>query len=175
VASVGVQALMGRYGYPLTLRERLLLHARLTGGGCWTWLGALDADGYGKYVLPRDGHWKQRRYLRPHRLAYEEFVGPIPEGLTLDHRCRNRACINPSHLEPVPSVENVMRGEGAGAKNARKTHCKSGHPLAGDNLVLTTYRGRAWRACRTCRRRWSREAQARRRAARRAEMARETA
>jgi hypothetical protein len=76
------------------------------------------------------------------------LVGPIPEGKQLDHLCRNRACINPEHLEPVTAKENILRGESFSAKNARKTHCIHGHELSGDNLRILKH----GRVCLECRR-----------------------
>ena len=69
---------------------------------CHTWVGALDRDGYGKFWV--DGH-----YVAAHRFAYERRVGPIPEGLEIDHLCMNRACVRPQHLEPVTHQENKVR------------------------------------------------------------------
>lgn len=71
----------------------------------------------------------RRRAVLAHRLAYEILVGPVPAGLTLDHLCRNRACMNPAHLEPVTMRANVLRGEAPAARQARRTHCRHGHPL----------------------------------------------
>ncbi len=108
--------------------------------GCWNW-DVCDNLGYGRAT---DG---KHRSVKAHRLMYERLVGPIPEGLVIDHLCRNRTCVNPDHLEPVTQSENVRRGNGFSAVNARKTHCKRGHPLDGDNL----YRNPAGaRVCRTC-------------------------
>ena len=70
-----------------------------------------------------------------HRVAYEKAYGPIPEGLVIDHLCRNGLCVNPEHLEAVTRKENILRGEGACAQNARKTHCKRGHELIPENLI----------------------------------------
>ena len=81
-----------------------------------------------------------------HRLIYEELIGPVPEGKELDHLCRQRACVNPWHLEAVPHAVNVRRGVSLLAQNARKTLCLNGHPLSGPNLYV--YRGR--RTCRVC-------------------------
>jgi hypothetical protein len=84
---------------------------------------------------------------RAHRLYYELEKGPIPKGLTLDHLCRVRCCVNPDHLEPVTPVENVMRGESFFAKQARRTHCPQGHEYIGRNLMITR---RGERKCRAC-------------------------
>ena len=125
---------------PLTLREAFEDRVEKT-GDCWGWRGHRDRRGYG--VVDRGG------VKRPaHRVAYELHVGAIPEGLTLDHLCRNRGCVNPAHLEAVTSGENVLRGESPTAINARKTHCIRGHALIPENLYPRKY-GRQCKLCAT--------------------------
>jgi len=97
--------------------------------GCWLWLAARNAGGYGKTIVgsKTDG---SRRYVYAHRLFYELLVGPIPTGRQLDHLCRVRCCVNPIHLEPVTALENVHRGDAmwiSGARESAKTHCPRGH------------------------------------------------
>lgn len=87
---------------------------------CWLWTAGKNSGGYG--VTYASG-----RAMVAHRWAYESEVGPIPAGLQLDHLCRVRHCVNPAHLEPVTIRENVLRGVGLSAHNARKTHCPRGH------------------------------------------------
>jgi hypothetical protein len=86
--------------------------------------------------------------LLAHRASYEAFIGPIPDGMTIDHLCRNRKCVNPSHLEAVPMRVNVLRGVGVTAKNAVKTHCVNGHEFNDQN----TYSDSKGRSCRACKR-----------------------
>lgn len=117
--------------------------------GCWVWMRARlvgYCGGYGQFYI------RSRPHLA-HRWAYEKLVGPIPEGLELDHLCRNRACVNPCHLEPVTHRENVLRGEAPAAIHARKTHCKNGHELTGDNIYVYSYPRHnitRTRQCKTC-------------------------
>ena len=120
------------------LRARLMRHIEPK-GDCWEWTGSRDRQGYGKANAIGQ--------TLAHRIVYEVLAGPIPEGLTLDHLCRNRACVNPDHLEPVTMTVNILRGFSPQAINARKEKCPRGHPLDAAN----TYRsGKTGRACRTC-------------------------
>jgi hypothetical protein len=114
--------------------------------GCWVWTAAIDNTGYGRFHLEAR-RVPGRRPIVAHRVSYEHFVGPIPEGLTLDHLCRNRGCVNPGHLEPVTNRDNVLRGEGITAANAVKTHCDNGHEFTPEN----TYEWGGSRYCRQCR------------------------
>ena len=129
-------------------QERFWARVDTSGPGCWEWRGGVSSEGYGEFYrsLGEEGG----RTMRAHRYAYEVCVGPIPEGLQLDHLCRNRRCVRQSHLEAVTLTENVMRGNGAAANNARKTHCRRGHPFTTDNTVYAHTSGRAYRTCRTC-------------------------
>lgn len=108
---------------------------------CWLWRGTILQGGYGQIKV-------KKRKMQAHRFFYELLVGPIPEGLTIDHLCRVRNCVNPAHLEPVTGRENTLRGNNPAAQNARKTHCKRGHPLSGSNL-RSSKDGRQ-RRCKTC-------------------------
>ena len=121
-------------------------------GDCWLWLAAKDGAGYGFATVG-----KQRQ--KAHRAAYELLIGPIPEGLQLDHLCRNPPCVNPAHLEPVTGRENTLRGISPIAVNARKTRCKRGHSFTPENTI---HRPSGRRACRTCKAVWD-EADRRRR------------
>lgn len=87
--------------------------------GCWLWTGAIQTNGYGSTGIPGSG-----RTALAHRYVYELLVGPIPEGLTIDHLCRLRHCVNPAHLEPVTMAENLRR---ARVLIPPKARCKRGH------------------------------------------------
>lgn len=99
---------------------------------CWEWTGHKYGNGYGAIT-------HRGRQVLAHRWAYEHFIGPIPEGLTIDHLCRNRACVNPAHMEPVTGRENTRR--------AMRSHCIHGHAFDAEN----TYMHNGKRYCRTCR------------------------
>ena len=116
--------LLGRK--PVSLEWRLLTRCeQIAESGCWIWHGPLSHNGYG---LIGTGIGTQIR--RVHRVAFELYRGQIPQGYQLDHLCRVRSCANPWHCEIVTNKENVLRGIGPTAMNARKTHCKNGHLFA---------------------------------------------
>lgn len=115
--------------------------------GCWLWTAARKR-GYGVF------HFDGRQRLA-HRLAFQALVGPVPEGLVLDHfACDNPPCCNPEHVRPATVRENTLRSRSSFAGiNSRKTHCHRGHPLDGEHLMLVP----GGRQCRTCRKERDRE------------------
>lgn len=137
-------------------RESLLL--RLPDGGpdeCWSWDEAVNQGGYGR------ARYGSKVYLA-HRLFYEFLVGPIPDGMELDHTCHNadptcvlrtecphRRCVNPAHLEPVTKQENLSRKRVSGPPRDAITHCVNGHAFTAENTYRTS---RGYRLCRICRR-----------------------
>lgn len=101
----------------------------LANGNCWIWMAATNGkNGYGIF---RGGEGRDlcgsRRWMLVHRFVYEITFGPIPEGLEPDHLCRNRLCVNPSHLELVTHRVNTLRGYSPAANQARRDHCLRGH------------------------------------------------
>lgn len=110
--------------------------------GCWIWQGYVDPCGYGRSSR------LQRVERMAHRLSYRIFCVPIPEGMSIDHLCRTRSCVNPEHLEMVPIRENIMRGRTIAATNAAKTHCKRGHEFTPENTYRTAQGNRGCIACR---------------------------
>lgn len=143
------------HGDPLAVRVRATAEERYwpkverrEDDECWPWLGYLNRDGYGQF--------RGNGEVLSHRFGYAVTVGPIPEGLTLDHLCRNRACQNPAHLEPVTMRENALRGNGFPAVNAAKTRCKRGHEFTPENTYIYRAHNFTSRVCRACRREASR-------------------
>ncbi|MDE1854509.1 MAG: HNH endonuclease [Thaumarchaeota archaeon] len=102
------------------------------------------------------------KFALAHRFSYQLLIGQIPAGLTLDHLCRNRGCVNPAHLQAVSNRENLLRGKGWSGLNSRKTHCPKGHPLSGDNLSPRWLK-KGRRVCLTCIREKDKERNKRRR------------
>lgn len=105
----------------------------------WLWTGAITSGGYGNM-------WHQGKYRPAHRVSYELLIGPIPEGLELDHLCRVRNCVNPEHLEPVSRRENLVRGQTIVADQLQRVACPKGHAYDASN----TYVHAGQRFCRTC-------------------------
>ena len=108
--------------------------------GCWNWLGTKNSRGYGQVSV-------QGKSKSVHRWTYQTLVGPIPDGLQIDHLCRNKSCCNPAHLEPVTAHVNSLR-----RPDVHKSHCVHGHELTGDNLIVRDRGGDGYsmRNCRTC-------------------------
>lgn len=123
-----------------TPHQRFLAKVVEVPSGCWMWTAARNRNGYGLF--------RPTGVMVPaHRWAYEHYVGPIPEGLQLDHLCRVRSCVNPGHMEPVTCRENLMRGDTAAARNAAKTHCLRGHEFTLENTCIKQDGERRCRAC----------------------------
>lgn len=140
-----------------TMGDDLFLLKRIQfGDGCWQWTG-------GKAGRMKYGHLvRHGKHYQAHRAVYVMMGGVIPKDLMCDHLCRNVLCVNPSHIELVTNAENLLRGTGLPARNARKTHCKYGHPFNAENTITEIVKGvRTGRKCRTC----SRNRSTRRRAA----------
>ena len=110
-------------------------------GDCWIWTAYRNRKGYGQFRI--DGIVR-----RAHRVAYELEVGEIPEGMTIDHLCRNPSCVNPEHLEVVSNFENTLRGDNFIAHYVTRIYCKRGHKLSDENLYVSP---RGKRECAPCR------------------------
>jgi hypothetical protein len=110
--------------------------------GCWRWTGSVSDGGYGYF-------WLDGRNQRAHRVAYIFLRGQVPDGLVLDHLCRVRNCVNPMHLEPVSTKENINRGVSPSALNRGIERCKHGHLFDESNTIVRSDRGDQ-RECRAC-------------------------
>jgi len=111
--------------------------------GCWLWTGGKTGNGYGQF-------WMDGKKTLAHRVSYTLMAGPIGDGLTIDHLCRVRECVNPSHLEVVTLRENCGR---AINHNTVKTHCRNGHEYTPENTVIRFHPdGHNFRTCRACQR-----------------------
>lgn len=121
--------------------------------GCWLWTASLVPAGYAQWAA-------NGKKVHGHRAAYRALVGPVPEGLELDHLCRVRRCVNPAHLEPVTRRENLLRGQTHAARNAAKGCCPRGHVY---DRVIPRTNGTVGRGCRECQRVQDREYRARHR------------
>ena len=131
-------------------RERFMAKVRQS-AGCWDWIAKTNRSGYGQFW---DGtHYPNGspRFVLAHRFSYELFVGPIPDGLQIDHLCRNRGCVRPEHLEPVTRSVNLLRSPLMGRANREKTCCSMGHPFD-DGNTRHEYTANGWhkRHCREC-------------------------
>lgn len=125
-------------------RSITLFWSKVHGAGvesCWEWKGEIGDNGYGRFAAAG------RRHLA-HRLAWQLMHGVLPRHLQLDHTCRNRACVNPWHLDPVTGLENNRRGTSPSALNRLVTNCPMGHPYDAEN----TYEHDGQRLCKECRR-----------------------
>lgn len=118
--------------------------------GCWLWI-ATNRGGYGRVKF-------RGRLCEAHRVSWVLYRGDLPDNLDIDHKCRNRCCVNPDHLEPVSHRINVLRGVAPTAVNAAKTRCVNGHEFSRENTIETvSAAGTVYRKCRECGRKRSRE------------------
>jgi hypothetical protein len=114
--------------------------------GCWIWTASKTGHGYGQFIVMRGNRGFPHV---AHRVAWTWLRGEIADDLVLDHLCRNRACVNPNHLEPATNAENILRGVSGSAVNKRKTHCIRGHAFTPENTYRPPKRPHT-RQCRQC-------------------------
>jgi len=123
--------------------KRFMAKVIVQPSGCWEWQGFITSQGYGQFYL-------NGKLVTAHRFSYEQAKEAIPDGMTLDHLCRNRKCVNPDHLEVVTLQENILRGIGNAATNFRKTHCIYRHSYTSNNTHIAPS---GERVCLTCKHR----------------------
>jgi hypothetical protein len=123
---------------PIPALKRFVSKIVILSDGCWLWTAHVQWNGYGQF-------WDGKKLVPAHRWAWEHEHGPLPFGFEPDHLCRNRACVNPDHQEPVTKRDNILRGAGFSAVNARKSICPRGH-------LLIRVRCSPGRVCIVCRR-----------------------
>lgn len=129
------------------LINRFMKYVKET-NNCWKWIGTNNWKGYGRFSICKNnitaiGH--------SHRFSYMIFKGKIPKGMTVHHKCENKSCVNPEHLELMTEKENRELSGCWSAKNARKTHCKNGHEFTKENTYLHNRNGSMRRYCKICR------------------------
>lgn len=130
----------------LPAEDRLWLNVDRRGPGeCWPWTGSLE-DGYGRLRVASG------KRMPAHRFAWTLVNGPVPDGMVMDHLCRNRACCNPAHVEPVSNRENLMRGDTHAARNSAKTRCIRGHDFTEENTYVDPLGRRCCKSCQSARR-----------------------
>lgn len=147
----GILSVMKRMNFDARL---VTMRSQYGSKACWPWPGHINKrTGYANAYAGRDAAGRDHQEMA-HRLAYRRTRGDIPDGLVIDHKCRNRACINPDHLRAVTQIVNLQ----SGLTNASKEYCKNGHALSGDNVRYGKNRlGGPERRCIACNREWQRK------------------
>ena len=134
----------------LSLEDRIWAHiVPEPNTGCWFWSGSHNNSGYARINLKTTKSKTGWKTCYLHRVTYEMYVGPIPNGKQIDHLCRQRGCCNPEHLEAVTPQQNVARGLASAVNAAHKTHCPYGHEYNDDNTYIDS---KGWQHCNECRR-----------------------
>jgi len=124
-------------------KDRFLNKVDKKENGCWMWTSSGSPNGYGKFHFNGKYQWA-------HRVSYMLFKGEIPEGMTIDHICMNKRCVNPDHLRVMTLAENILISNGITAQHKRKTHCPKGHEYTPENTILKKQSNSIGRWCRQC-------------------------